>query len=141
MIQITPTIAIDENEIKEEFIHAAGPGGQNVNKVATAVQLRFNVFTSPSITNEIRHRLVKLAGHRLTSDGILVIKANRFRTQRQNRKDAQDRLVELLQAAAEIPKHRYKTSPTLASKKNRLESKRRRSQIKKLRGSVQSFTD
>ena len=114
MIQVTPAIAIDEGEIQEEFIRASGPGGQNVNKVATAVQLRFDVAHSPSLPDDVRQRLVRLAGRRMTEEGVLIIEARRFRTQARNRQDAVDRLVALIRKAAEKPISRRKTSPTAA---------------------------
>ncbi len=134
MIQITPTIAISENELHEEFIRASGPGGQNVNKVASAVQLHFNVAQSPSLPADVRQRLLQLAGRRVNSDGILIIEARRHRTQSQNRKDALDRLIALIKQAAQPAKKRIKTSPTRASVERRLESKRQRSRTKRLRG-------
>lgn len=133
MIPITHSIAIDESELSESFIRGSGPGGQNVNKVATAVQLRFDVRHSPSLPAEVRARLVRLAGRRLTQDGVLVITAQRHRTQERNREDALARLVELIRQATERPKPRRATKPTLASKKRRLESKSKRSNIKRLR--------
>lgn len=139
MIQITRTIAIDESEIEQRFIRASGPGGQNVNKVATAVQLRFDVGHSPSLPNEVRQRLIRLAGRRITRDGILIIDARRFRTQQGNRQDAIDRLVELIHKATEKPKPRRRTSPTLGSRKRRLETKHRRAETKRLRRSVPRF--
>ena len=137
MIHITRTIAIDESEIQEDFIGASGPGGQNVNKVATAVQLRFDVANSPSLPDDVRERMISLAGRRITEDGILIINARRFRTQGRNRQDALDRLVELIRTAAQRPKVRRKTRSTLASKMRRLESKRRRAETKRIRGPVQ----
>jgi ribosome-associated protein len=136
MIHITGTITIDESEIQEYFVRASGPGGQNVNKVATAVQLRFDVTNSRSLPEEVRIRLISLAGNRITEDGILIIDARRFRTQGRNREDATDRLVELIRNAAQKPKIRRKTRPTLASKIRRLESKRRGAESKRVRGPV-----
>ncbi len=136
MIHITRSIAIDESEIQEYFVRASGPGGQNVNKVATAVQLRFDVTNSRSLPEEVRIRLISLAGNRITEDGILIINAQRFRTQGRNRENAIDRLVELIRTAAQRPKIRRRTRPTLASKIRRLESKHRSAESKRLRGSV-----
>ena len=136
MIQITPAIKIDESEIQESFIRASGPGGQNVNKVATSVQLRFDVAGSPSLPDEVRKRLISLAGNRITGDGILIIEARRFRTQIQNREDATGRLVNLIRRAAQRPPIRRRTRPTLASKERRLESKRRSGETKGARGTV-----
>jgi ribosome-associated protein len=133
MIRITDEIAIDEGELDETFIRASGPGGQNVNKLATAVQLRFDVRHSPSLPEGARARLERLAGRRLTNDGVLIITAQRHRTQERNRADALERLVELVRRAAEVPKRRRPTRPTLASRERRLEGKKRRSGIKGLR--------
>ena len=135
MLQITPTLAIDENEITEEFVRAAGPGGQNVNKVSTAVQLRFDVAHSPSLPDDVRMRLIRLAGQRMTESGELIITAKRYRTQPQNRADAQLQLVELIRKATTRPKARRKTKPTFASQQERLVHKQRRSEIKKNRRS------
>ena len=133
MIRITPSISIKENEIREEFVLASGPGGQNVNKVATAVKLRFDAAHSPSLPEDVRDRLMRLAGKRLTDEGVIVIDARRFRSQDKNRKDARERLAALIREAAQPPKRRRKTRPTMASKERRLEGKRRRSQIKSVR--------
>ena len=136
MIQITPDIAIDESEIRLQFIRASGPGGQNVNKVESAVQLRFDVAHSPSLPDALRARLMRLAGQRLTTQGELIIDARRFRTQERNRQDAIERLFELIRQAAVAPKQRHATRPTKASKRRRLEAKRRRGDIKRNRGSL-----
>jgi ribosome-associated protein len=133
MIQITSSIAINESELQEEFIRSSGPGGQNVNKVATTVQLRFDVANSPSLTDEVRERLISLTHSRITDDGVLIINARRFRTQGRNRRDAFERLVELIRRAAEKPRRRCKTKPTLASRMRRLEDKHRRTEAKMLR--------
>lgn len=133
MLTITPTLAIDENELQESFIRASGPGGQNVNKVATAVQLRFDVAHSSSLSPDVRTRLMHLAGNRVSADGVLVIEARRFRTQEQNREDARLRLVELVLRALEPPKPRRLTKVSRAAKARRLESKRHTSKIKQLR--------
>jgi ribosome-associated protein len=133
MISVTTDIVIDEAEISMDFVRSSGPGGQNVNKVSTAVQLRFDVRNTPSLPVEIRERLIRQAGRRVTTEGVLIIQAARFRTQERNRQDAVDRLIELVRRAAEKPKHRVKTRPTLASKERQLTQKRRRGRIKKMR--------
>jgi ribosome-associated protein len=136
MIKINDQLSIDESEIQESFIRSSGPGGQNVNKVATAVQLRFDVRNSPSLPPEVRKRLIRLAGSRLTTEGILVIDARRHRRQEQNREDALNRLIQLIRQAAKRPRVRRKTKPTLASKLKRLEGKKRHSDKKRLRQKV-----
>ena len=134
MIVVTPSIALDEREIEERFVRASGPGGQNVNKLATAVQLRFDVERSPALPEGVRARLKTLAGRRLTQDGVLVITAQRHRTQERNRQDALDRLLDLIRRSATPPRPRRPTRPTLASKRRRLDAKSRRAGIKSLRG-------
>ena len=141
MIQITKSISINEKEIKEEFIRSSGPGGQNVNKVATAVQLRFNVTGSSSLPDEIKERLIKLGGSRVTADGTLIITARRFRAQEKNREDALHRLISLIREACRKQKSRKKTKPTYASVKIRLENKRKRSGIKSSRQSKLHFDE
>ena len=136
MLSITPSIVIDDSEIEERFVRASGPGGQNVNKVATAVQLRFDAGRSTSIDDDVRARLMAIAGSRMTADGVLVIDSRTFRTQAQNREAARERLVELLRQAAVKPKRRRKTRPSGASRLQRLESKRRRANTKQGRRSV-----
>ena len=139
MIRITDQISIDESELTETFVRASGPGGQNVNKLATAVQLRFDVRHSPSLPADVRARVAVLAGRRLTQDGVLVIIAQRHRTQERNREDARERLIELIRQAAVPPKRRRPTRPTAASRERRIESKKRRSGVKRLRGVKPAF--
>jgi ribosome-associated protein len=136
MIEITPNISIADSEIEERFIRSPGPGGQKVNKTASAVQLRFDARHSPALSNAQFLRLKTLAGRRMTADGIIVITARQFRTQELNRKDAVDRLIDLVRDAAEPPKHRRPTKTPKAEKRRRLESKKHQSAIKKGRGSV-----
>jgi len=133
MIRVNAQIELDEREIQEDFVRASGPGGQNVNKVSTAVQLRFDVARSPSLPDPVRVRLIALAGRRVTQDGVLILSAERFRSQRRNRDDALERLIELIREACEVDKPRRPTRPTLASRKRRLDSKQRRGETKKLR--------
>jgi ribosome-associated protein len=133
MIRVTPAISIDERELEERFIRASGPGGQNVNKLSSAVQLRFDVRRSPSLPHDVRARLERLAGRRLTNEGVLVLTARRHRTQERNRQDALDRLIEMIQRAAVAPIPRRPTKPTKGSRERRLASKKNRSSIKNLR--------
>jgi len=135
MLRITDDIAIDEREIEESFVRASGPGGQNVNKLSTAVQLRFDVRRSPSLPNDVAVRLIRLGGKRITKDGVLVIIAQRHRTQERNRADALDRLATLIREAATPPTPRRATKPTKAAKERRLEGKKLRSNIKGMRRS------
>ncbi len=136
MIRVTRSLAIDAGEISFRFVRASGPGGQNVNKVATAAQLRFDVAGSASLPDDVRERLVRLAGRRMTAAGVLVIDARRFRSQERNRADAIARLVALVRKAAEPPRPRRKTRPPKVSKKRRLADKRRRATLKRSRGTV-----
>ena len=136
MIQVTENIVLNENEIREEFVRASGPGGQNVNRVATAVQLRFDILNSASLPEDVRRRLLLLGGRRVSRDGILIIDARRFRTQEKNRQDALERLVKLVRKAAERPTLRHRTKPTAASRRKRIERKRNRSRLKQQRQSV-----
>ena len=139
MIRVTDTISIDESELIESFVRSSGPGGQNVNKLSTAVQLRFDVRHSPSLPNDVALRLIRIAGSRMTKDGVLVINAQRHRTQERNREDARERLVAMIREAAVRPVPRRATKPTASSRRERLESKKRRSGIKRLRQAKPSF--
>ena len=139
MLRVTGHIEIDEREIDEQFVRASGPGGQNVNKLSTAVQLRFDVRHSPSLPGDVRARLEQLAGSRLTRDGVLVIIAQRHRTQLRNREDALDRLLDLIRRAAVAPIRRRPTRPTKASRERRIEGKKRRGGVKHLRRVRPSF--
>ena len=136
MLVISPLISIPENELDEQFVRASGPGGQNVNKVSTAVQLRFNVVSSPSLSEAVRARLMKLAATRINANGELVVIAQRFRTQAQNRADARDRLAALVRSALHAPQKRRPTSPTAGSKRRRVESKQRRGELKRARTKI-----
>ena len=136
MLEITPAIAIEESELSERFVRASGPGGQNVNKVATAVELRFDVARSPAISDEVKQRLRTIAGTRMSADGVLTIDARRHRTQPQNRADARERLAQLVRQALVKPRRRRKTKPTKNSVERRIQSKQKRSQTKRARGGV-----
>ena len=135
MLKITDQISLDERELEERFVRASGPGGQNVNKVSTAVELRFDVVGSPSLPEGVRVRLARLSGRRLSDEGILVIRADRFRTQERNREDARERLTELIRRATIVPKRRVATKPSRASKERRRDDKKKRGRVKRLRGS------
>lgn len=141
MISVTPGVRLDESELKFEFVRSSGPGGQNVNKVSTAVQLRFDVKRSPNLNEAIKERLAKLAGRRMSTDGVLVIHASAFRSQEKNREDALRRLSELIARASHVPRKRKRTKPTFASKTKRLESKKKRSKVKEMRKSVFHSSD
>ena len=134
MLRINHRISIPDAELQEQFIRASGPGGQNVNKVSSAVELRFDARSSPSLPNDVRSRLMRLAGSRATKEGVIVIRAERFRTQERNRADARDRLARLIERAAVPPKPRLKTRPTRASVERRLKAKARRGNLKRGRG-------
>ena len=136
MIQITPSISINENEIEESFVRAPGPGGQKVNKTESAVQLRFNARTSRSLSEVVFLRLKTLSGRRMTRHGVIVITARRFRSQEENRRDALDRLIALISKAAVVPKHRRPTKPSKRAKQRRLDNKRHQSDTKKDRSKV-----
>ena len=140
MIRITRTIALQESELEETFVRASGPGGQNVNKVSTAVQLRFDAAQSPSLSEEVRTRLLALAGSRASTDGVITISAQRFRVQSRNRADAQEKLVELIREASHRPKARKATRPTRASRERRLEGKKQRAGIKQGRSGKVDFS-
>jgi ribosome-associated protein len=134
MIAVNDDIVIDEGEIEERFVRASGPGGQNVNKLSTAVQIRFDAMASPSLDAATKARLRRRAGRRMTAEGVIVILAQRFRTQEANRRDARNRLAALIKAAAVAPKPRRPTRPTLGARKERMEDKKRRGRLKALRG-------
>jgi ribosome-associated protein len=133
LIPVTRTIHLDESEIEESFVRSSGPGGQKVNKTATAVKLRFDVARSASLPDDVRRRLLRMAANRITQEGVLVIDARRFRTQEQNRRDARERLVALIRQAARKPHPRRRTRPSAAAKRRRLQQKKRRSETKRLR--------
>ena len=134
MVEISPSVSINDDEIQIDFVRASGPGGQNVNKVSSAAQLRFDIRSSPSLEADVKERLERIAGSRVTAEGILIIEAKRYRTQEQNRFDALQRLAALVQKALERPKTRRKTRPTPASRQKRLQAKRQRGEVKRLRG-------
>jgi ribosome-associated protein len=137
-LEITPGLSIDDSELEERFVRASGPGGQNVNKVSTAVQLRFDPSRSPALSEDVRERLRVLAGSRMTNDGVLVIDARSHRTQSQNREDARERLADLIRRSLVRPKRRKKTRPGLAAKQRRIDTKKRRGAIKSGRGKLRT---
>jgi ribosome-associated protein len=139
MLQVSPSIRIPDGELAESFVRASGPGGQNVNKVASAVELRFDVAQSPSLSEPLRARLLARRDRRLTADGVLVIQANRFRDQARNREDARERLTEIIRAALHVPKKRVATKPTRASKERRITAKKKRAQHKQTRSKSWSY--
>ncbi|MFC1821297.1 alternative ribosome rescue aminoacyl-tRNA hydrolase ArfB [Thermodesulfobacteriota bacterium] len=141
MVKVTETITIDEGELREEFVRSSGPGGQHVNKVSTAVKLRFDVANSPSLPAEVRDRLVRLGGRRITAEGVIIIDARRFRSRERNRQDARERLAALIRKAAERPVPRRKTRPSAAAKRRRLDEKRRRSTTKRTRQTHSEILD